>query len=173
VASRLESKFQSPEILSIFSPPPLTFVLAILTRRLSPHFISKANVEKYLKEKSQGTNMSWTILRPVAFMDNFTPGWIGKIFPTAWSVALAPTTKLQLIATSVRINSLVILRTPFLKQVLTYRRALTSQPKMENFDSISPKTFQNQKLTSRSQTGHWMVRSTGALKAKRIQWSCN
>lgn len=45
-----------------------------------PHFITKAHVEKYLKEQSQ---MSWTILRPTAFMDNIIPGFAGKIFPTA------------------------------------------------------------------------------------------
>jgi len=65
-----------------------------------PHFISKANIERYLKEKSVGTQMSWTILRPVAFMDNFAPGFAGKIFPTAWCAALSPTTKLQLVATA-------------------------------------------------------------------------
>ncbi|TEY35175.1 hypothetical protein BOTCAL_0600g00010 [Botryotinia calthae] len=65
-----------------------------------PHFISKANIEKHLKEKSAGTQMSWTILRPVAFMENFAPGLAGKIFPTAWCASLAPTTKLQLVATA-------------------------------------------------------------------------
>ncbi|QSZ34553.1 hypothetical protein DSL72_006147 [Monilinia vaccinii-corymbosi] len=67
-----------------------------------PHFISKANIEKHLKEKCAGAmaRMSWTILRPVAFMENFAPGVAGKIFPTAWCVALAPTTKLQLVATA-------------------------------------------------------------------------
>ncbi|APA05996.1 hypothetical protein SS1G_01591 [Sclerotinia sclerotiorum 1980 UF-70] len=65
-----------------------------------PHFISKANIEKYLKEKSAGTQMSWTILRPVAFMENFAPGFAGKVFATAWCTALAPTTKLQLVATA-------------------------------------------------------------------------
>lgn len=65
-----------------------------------PHFISKANIEKHLKEKSAGTQMTWTILRPVAFMENFAPGLAGKIFPTAWCASLSPTTKLQLVATA-------------------------------------------------------------------------
>jgi uncharacterized protein YbjT (DUF2867 family) len=34
-----------------------------------PHFISKHNVEVYLREKAKGTSLDWTILRPVAFMD--------------------------------------------------------------------------------------------------------
>ncbi|RAL61577.1 hypothetical protein DID88_009616 [Monilinia fructigena] len=65
-----------------------------------PHFISKANIEKHLKEKCAGAKMTWTILRPVAFMENFAPGVASKIFPTAWCSALAPTTKLQLVATA-------------------------------------------------------------------------
>lgn len=65
-----------------------------------PHFISKANIEKHLKGKCAGAKMAWTILRPVAFMENFAPGAAGKIFPTAWCAALAPTTKLQLVATA-------------------------------------------------------------------------
>ena len=84
-----------------------------------PHFIAKARIEKHLQQKA-GTSMTWTILRPVAFMDNITTGFAGKIFPTvssfllpiklrscisllirhikAWKVGLTPTKKLQLIA---------------------------------------------------------------------------
>ncbi|KAH7370610.1 hypothetical protein BKA65DRAFT_602859 [Rhexocercosporidium sp. MPI-PUGE-AT-0058] len=64
-----------------------------------PHFISKTNIEKHLIGKSKGSQMSWTILRPTAFMDNITLGFAGKIFPTAWKVGLSPTTKLQLVST--------------------------------------------------------------------------
>jgi hypothetical protein len=64
-----------------------------------PHFIRKANIEKHLLEKSVGT-MTWTILRPTAFMDNLTTGFAGKIFPTAWKVGLSPATKLQLISSA-------------------------------------------------------------------------
>jgi uncharacterized protein YbjT (DUF2867 family) len=53
-----------------------------------PHFISKHNIEHYLVEQARGTNMSWTVLRPVAFMDNFTPNFFGKVFTTAWKVAV-------------------------------------------------------------------------------------
>lgn len=28
--------------------------------------------------------MAWTILRPVAFMENFNPGFFGKVFTTSW-----------------------------------------------------------------------------------------
>jgi len=63
-----------------------------------PHFISKAHIERYLQEKSAGTQMAWTILRPVAFLDNIIKGFAGKIFPTAWKVGFSPTTKLQVIS---------------------------------------------------------------------------
>lgn len=49
-----------------------------------PHFISKAHIEKHLREKCAGTQMTWTILRPVAFLDNIVQGFAGKIFPTAY-----------------------------------------------------------------------------------------
>ncbi|KIW05935.1 uncharacterized protein PV09_03127 [Verruconis gallopava] len=62
-----------------------------------PHFISKHNIEHHLVDKA-GDKMGWTILRPVAFMNNLQPGWAGKIFPTAWKIGL--TRPLQLIAGS-------------------------------------------------------------------------
>lgn len=61
-----------------------------------PHFLTKHNIEEYLKEKSSGSKMSWTILRPVAFMDNLTPDFMGKGFASMWAgVGSKP---LQLIA---------------------------------------------------------------------------
>ncbi|KAF4122453.1 NmrA-like family [Geosmithia morbida] len=61
-----------------------------------PHFASKHNIERHLMDQSQ---MSWTILRPVAFMENFNGGLIGRIFASCWQTAL-PSRPLQLIATS-------------------------------------------------------------------------
>ena len=50
-----------------------------------PHFITKFNVEKHLIAKAAKSpqRMMWTILRPVSFMDNFTPtssarSWAGS-----------------------------------------------------------------------------------------------
>ncbi|KUJ08457.1 NAD(P)-binding protein [Mollisia scopiformis] len=63
-----------------------------------PHFWRKANIEKYLQETSRGSQMTWTILRPTAFMDNISPGFAGNVFPTAWRVGLPPETRLQFIA---------------------------------------------------------------------------
>ncbi|KAF7546253.1 hypothetical protein G7Z17_g8556 [Cylindrodendrum hubeiense] len=49
-----------------------------------PHFKSKHNIEHHLIDKTQNSDMNWTILRPVAFMENFSVGFVGKIFATAW-----------------------------------------------------------------------------------------
>ncbi|PMD46571.1 putative NmrA-like family domain-containing protein 1 [Hyaloscypha variabilis F] len=49
------------------------------------HFASKHRIEEYLKENSgNGSKMSYTILRPVAFMDNLSPGFYGKAFASMW-----------------------------------------------------------------------------------------
>lgn len=50
-----------------------------------PHFQSKYEIEKHLLEKAgkDGERMGWTILRPVAFMDNLTPTFPSKVFLAA------------------------------------------------------------------------------------------
>tara|TARA_R110002003_G_scaffold64_12_gene6077 strand:+ start:32659 stop:33624 length:966 start_codon:yes stop_codon:yes gene_type:complete len=50
-----------------------------------PHFQTKYEIEKHLIEKAgkNGENMGWTILRPVAFMDNLEPGFKTKVFLAA------------------------------------------------------------------------------------------
>ncbi|KAL3418674.1 NmrA-like family domain-containing protein 1-like protein 4 [Phlyctema vagabunda] len=64
-----------------------------------PHFITKANIEKHILKRFDGPGRTWTILRPVAFMENIIPGFVGKVFPTAWQNNLSPTTKLQVVST--------------------------------------------------------------------------
>ncbi|KZF25439.1 NAD(P)-binding protein [Xylona heveae TC161] len=66
-----------------------------------PHFITKHNIERHLldKVKSSGTSMAYTILRPVCFMENYTPGFMGKTFATLWKVSVGDK-KLQLISTA-------------------------------------------------------------------------
>ncbi|KAJ6096466.1 hypothetical protein N7486_007212 [Penicillium sp. IBT 16267x] len=49
-----------------------------------PHFISKHHIEHYLVEQTKGTEMAWTILRPTAFLDNLTLGYLGRFFATSW-----------------------------------------------------------------------------------------
>lgn len=66
-----------------------------------PHFITKHNIEQHLKSESarNGGSMAWTILRPVAFMDNLSPDLLGKLFTTAWKNSLgSPEKPLQLIS---------------------------------------------------------------------------
>jgi uncharacterized protein YbjT (DUF2867 family) len=50
-----------------------------------PHFQTKYKIEKHLLEKAgkSGEKMGWTILRPVAFMDNLAPGFPTKVFLAA------------------------------------------------------------------------------------------
>jgi uncharacterized protein YbjT (DUF2867 family) len=62
-----------------------------------PHFVSKHHIEHHLIDNAKD-KMSWTILRPVAFMENFAPGFLGKVFTTAWREALR-SRPLQLIST--------------------------------------------------------------------------
>ena len=49
-----------------------------------PHFQTKFNIEKYLIKQSAPANMTYTILRPVSFMDNVTPDLHGKGFTAMW-----------------------------------------------------------------------------------------
>jgi uncharacterized protein YbjT (DUF2867 family) len=50
-----------------------------------PHFQTKFKIEQHLLGKAgkNGENMGWTILRPVAFMDNLMPGFPTKVFLAA------------------------------------------------------------------------------------------
>lgn len=50
-----------------------------------PHFKSKYNIEKYLKAKCAESQMTWTILRPMGFMDNLMPNFTGKGFAAIWA----------------------------------------------------------------------------------------
>ncbi|KAI2825573.1 hypothetical protein CBS147321_1090 [Aspergillus niger] len=64
-----------------------------------PHFLRKHHIEHHLMDKAKGTDMDWVILRPVAFMDNMVPGFLGKVFATAWKMALKGKS-LQVVAVS-------------------------------------------------------------------------
>ncbi|KAK4647229.1 uncharacterized protein QC761_0027180 [Podospora bellae-mahoneyi] len=63
-----------------------------------PHFKSKWEVEHYLR-KSATRTLGWTILRPVIFMDNLSPGFAGKVFMTLLRDTLGRDKPLQWIAT--------------------------------------------------------------------------
>jgi uncharacterized protein YbjT (DUF2867 family) len=49
------------------------------------HFASKHRIEKQLLDKTANGKTMWTILRPVAFMDNLTPNFQGKGFAAMWA----------------------------------------------------------------------------------------
>lgn len=54
-----------------------------------PHFINKHNIELHLIDRSKGTDMTWTILRPATFLDGgLVPGFAGKLWATTYKVAL-------------------------------------------------------------------------------------
>lgn len=62
-----------------------------------PHFIAKYNVEQHLSKNAASNGMTWTILRPVAFFENLTPDFFGKVFGSSMHILVK---KLQMIATS-------------------------------------------------------------------------
>ncbi|KAL8784138.1 MAG: hypothetical protein Q9195_009162 [Heterodermia aff. obscurata] len=63
-----------------------------------PHFRTKHNIELYLREKAKESAMTWTILRPVAFMDNLAPGMQSRVFLASLNSTLKPGQPLQWIA---------------------------------------------------------------------------
>ncbi|KAK0738036.1 hypothetical protein B0T18DRAFT_394397 [Schizothecium vesticola] len=64
------------------------------------HFYEKHNIELHLRElaRAQPGKFTWTILRPVAFLDNWAPGMMGKMFSAMIAASMKPTTKLQLVS---------------------------------------------------------------------------
>ncbi|TLD04314.1 uncharacterized protein PgNI_11910 [Pyricularia grisea] len=72
-----------------------------------PHFRQKHLVELHLRDKlkaggeqqqQQQQQFSYTIVRPVAFMDNMNPGIACSVMAAAWASALSPGRKLQLVS---------------------------------------------------------------------------
>ena len=51
-----------------------------------PHWASKHRIEQHImaKAKESPQGMTWTFLRPVAFMDNFMKNFLGKGFAAMW-----------------------------------------------------------------------------------------
>lgn len=64
-----------------------------------PHFQSKFNIENHLKAVAAKTRqMDWTIIRPVFFMENLSPGFLGKACATIWELN-GSDRKLQMVST--------------------------------------------------------------------------
>ena len=49
-----------------------------------PHFASKYGIEQHLFSKAPQAGLTWTILRPVAFLDNYTNDFFGRVFGAIW-----------------------------------------------------------------------------------------
>lgn len=70
-----------------------------------PHFISKHNIELHLRDSCETANregrgkMTWTILRPVAFLEGFQKGFMGSIFNSTFKLMLKDR-PLQFVATA-------------------------------------------------------------------------
>ena len=64
-----------------------------------PHFVKKHHIEHHLVERTKGTTMEWTILRPTAFYENLTADFFGKVFATCFDMALKGS-PLQMVAAS-------------------------------------------------------------------------
>lgn len=67
------------------------------------HFAEKNTIEHHLRDAAAKSSQkaTWTILRPVAFMDNYNPGYfLCGAFVSMSSITMRPDTKLQLVATS-------------------------------------------------------------------------
>ncbi|KAL2015144.1 hypothetical protein VTK56DRAFT_6198 [Thermocarpiscus australiensis] len=64
------------------------------------HFTAKHNIELHLRDKArkEGGRFTWTILRPVAFLDNMNPGMLCSMFTAMWAASLSPQTALQLVS---------------------------------------------------------------------------
>jgi uncharacterized protein YbjT (DUF2867 family) len=64
-----------------------------------PHIAVKLIVERYLKKKASDSKqgMTWTIIRPVSFMDNLSNDFVGKGFASMWRCMGEK--KLQLVST--------------------------------------------------------------------------
>lgn len=67
-----------------------------------PHFRSKHEIEQHLREAAAkpSVNMTYTILRPVFFLDNLEGGFVGKVIATAWRDHIPAEKKMQVIAAS-------------------------------------------------------------------------
>ena len=63
-----------------------------------PHFVSKHHIEKHIEQKAQESGMQYTFLRTVAYMDNCTDDFGGKIFSTAILGSFSPDRKVNLLS---------------------------------------------------------------------------
>ncbi|OJD36229.1 uncharacterized protein BKCO1_12000121 [Diplodia corticola] len=67
-----------------------------------PHFASKHRVEEHLLAKAGENNMTWTVIQPVAFLDNYSghAPQFAAAFAAMWKSYLGEEQKLQVIAST-------------------------------------------------------------------------
>ncbi|KAB2571857.1 hypothetical protein DBV05_g9505 [Lasiodiplodia theobromae] len=63
-----------------------------------PHFISKHKIEQHLLARAPAAGMTWTIVQPVAFLENFGSAQMGPAFAAMWKTTLGWERPLQLVS---------------------------------------------------------------------------
>ncbi len=65
-----------------------------------PHFAAKHKIERHLRDKCEASQSGcgWTILRPTGFMDNYNPGFFGKMMASMWAVGLTADRPIQMVS---------------------------------------------------------------------------
>ncbi|ETN41653.1 uncharacterized protein HMPREF1541_03589 [Cyphellophora europaea CBS 101466] len=66
------------------------------------HFASKFRIEEHLKRvaTAEASGMAWTIIRPVAFMENLSDDFLGRAFVAMWRLNGLDDRPLQLVSAS-------------------------------------------------------------------------
>lgn len=68
------------------------------------HFAAKHDIELLLRQRCEdataaGKQVRWTILRPAGFMDNYSPGFFGRMMASLWSSGMPHHHRMQLVST--------------------------------------------------------------------------
>lgn len=63
------------------------------------HFAAKHRIELRLRQLCDEAGKRWTILRPTGFMDNYNPGFFGKMMSSLWAAGMPTDRRIQMIST--------------------------------------------------------------------------
>lgn len=77
-----------------------------------PHFISKHNIEKHLIKVAETNDFQYTIIRPVAFMDNFTNDFPGRAISTLFRLNGADVKTQHIASTDIGKLAAVVVQNP-------------------------------------------------------------
>lgn len=133
-----------------------------------PHFRTKHQIEHHLVDSTKGTNMAYTILRPVAFMTNLQPGFFGKAFSTIYDISLRKK-PLQLIAPS---DIGVFAAAAFMKPDEYKNRAISLAGDDLTFSQFSQifETKTGQPLPQTYRFVAWILTKLSAEMGKMFSW---